>query len=76
MENLTYLINVLEPVRRYLANIIKEKSIVSKNKQSKKKPPNQTCRLFQTVKELLRLMDTLIQLKILNLNRELIGGLK
>jgi len=76
MENFSYLINVLEPVRGYSADIIKEESIVSKNKQSKKKPPNQICRLFQTINELLRLMDTLIQLKLLNLNRELIGGLK
>ena len=65
MENLIYLINVLDHDRRYLANVIKEKSFVFKNKRSKKKPPSLIGKLDQKITKV-----------SLNLNREIIGGPK
>ena len=65
MENLIYLINVLDHDRRYLANIVKQKSDVFKSKRSKKKPPSLIGNLSQKITKV-----------SLNLNREIIGGPK
>ncbi len=63
--DLTNVKNGLELNKIDFTNVKEEKPAVYTKNQSKKKPPNLICKLFQKVTEVSR-----------NLNRELIGGPK